>query len=253
MAILHKFSIFYMFKNNSPILFIFLKSARIALCAAALAAFSLHAPAAWAGRPLVTEDAAILDAGACELESYIARLGRPRLNLQWGQLGCGTGFDTQINAGAGREKTYPGHVTIAAVSGKTALRALTDQQAGVAIAYSVLGGNHVDHMRHEATEIKAVLSVPHGHWLAHANAGWVRTPSSHGGKTIWALALERRNAAGPVDLMGEIFGDDRAAPWAQLAARWTVVPDRLVFDTSIGAQFNGVHSRQATIGLKLAF
>lgn len=242
-----------MLKNNREILFIFLKAARCALNVATIAAFSLCPASAWAGRPLATEDAGVLDAGACEFESYIAHLGRPHVSLQWAQLGCGTGFDTQINAGAGREKTYPGHVTIASASGKTALRTLTDEQAGIAIAYAALGGNHVDHMRHEATEIKAVLSVPHGHWLAHANVGWLRTPSSHGSKTTWALALERRNAVGPVDLMGEIFGDDRAAPWAQLAARWTVVPDRLFFDTSVGAQFNAAHSRQATIGLKLAF
>lgn len=242
-----------MFKNIDPILFRLLPSARRGLRAAAIAVFLLHVPAAWAGRPLVTEDAGVLDAGACEIESYIARFKRPDLNLLWGQLGCGTGFQTQINAGAGREKTYPGHATVAAVSGKTALRTLTDERAGIAIAYAAYGGQHVDHLRHEATEIKAVLSVPHDQWLVHANVGWVGTPSSHGDKTTWALALERRGAVGAVDLMGEIFGDDRGAPWAQLAARWALIPERLFVDGSLGAQFNGANTRQATIGLKLAF
>lgn len=242
-----------MFKNITRILFPLLKSTWPALRAAAIAACWVHAPVAWAGRPLVTEDAGVLDAGACEIESYLARFNHPHLSLQWGQLGCGTGLHTQLNAGVGREKTYPGHVTVAALSGKTALRTLTDERAGIAITYAAYGGNHVDHLRHEATEIKAVLSVPRDHWLMHANVGWVHTPSSHGDKTIWALALERRGAAGPLDLMGEVFGDDRGAPWAQLAARWTVIPERLFLDASLGAQFNGANTRQATLGLKLAF
>jgi len=212
----------------------------------------MHTSTAWAGRPLVTEDAGVIDTGNCEIESYIARYNRPYVNLRWMQLGCGIGLNTQISAGAGRETTRPEPATIAAASGKTSLRKLTAEQAGLAIAYSVLAGNHVDHMRHESTEIKAALTVPRQQWLLHANIGWLRSSSSTT-KTTWALALERCNAIGPVDLMGEIFGDDRGAPTAQIAARWTVIPGRLFLDSSWGAQFNSAKSQQASIGLKIAF
>ena len=212
----------------------------------------MQASPAWAGRPLVTEDAGVLDDGSCELESYIARYNRPYVNLRWMQLGCGTGLNTQINAGAGRENTGSGNATIASASGKTSIRQLTAEQSGIAVAYSVLAGDHADHMRHESTEVKAVLTVPQQHWLLHANIGFIRAPSSTT-KTTWALALEHCNAIGPIDLMGEIFGDDRDAPTAQIAARWTVIPGRLFLDSSWGAQFNSAKSRQASIGLKLAF
>jgi hypothetical protein len=226
---------------------------KVARRAAAVALLLLTTPV-WAGRPLTTEDAGeVLKVGQCELESYLARWRKPDLRYQWAQLSCGTGFDTQVAAGAGREHAGAEHITIAAFSGKTSLRKLTGEQAGIALAYAVLGGRHLDHMRHEASEIKAVLTVPHEQWLLHANAGWVRTYASGADKTIWALALERREAIASVDLMCEMFGDDRASPFAQVAARWTVIADRLFVDTSWGTQLNGKSNQQATVGLKLAF
>jgi hypothetical protein len=225
---------------------------RISL-ATGIAALALLTAPAWAGRPLITEDAGVLEAGQCEIESYLARLHQPGLTLQWAQLGCGAGLHTQLTAGAGRELSSSGHMTVVAASGKTALRQLTGEQAGIAIAYATLGGNHIDHLRHEASEVKAVLTIPQDQWLLHANAGWVRNYAYHADKTIWALALERQHAFAAVDLMGEIFGDDRGTPFAQLAGRWTIIPARLVVDASWGAQINDIKTRQATIGLKLAF
>lgn len=220
---------------------------------AMLCAALLTAPA-WAGRPLITEDAGdVLEAGKCEIESYVARFHEPALTFQWAQLGCGAGFDTQLAAGTGREKTSSGHVTVAAASGKTSIRKLSEDQAGIAIAYATLGGKHSDHLRHQASEIKAVLTVPYRRWLLHANAGWIRNHASHADKTIWAFALERPRAFAAVDLMGEIVGDDRGSPFAQVAARWTAIPGRLVIDASWGAQIDDSHIRQTTVGAKLAF
>lgn len=231
-----------------------MKPTRLTHTTIATLSIALLTVPAWAGRPLITEDAGdVLEAGQCEIESYAARVHEPRLDLQWAQLNCGTGYNTQLAAGAGRERTDYSHVTLAAFSGKTSLRKLTEQQAGLAIAYATLGGKHTEHMRHEASEIKAVLTVPHDQWLLHANAGWVRNYASHADKTIWALALERQQAFGPVDLMGEVVGDDRGTPFAQVAARWTVIPQRLSVDASWGAQINDLHIRQATIGAKLSF
>ncbi|HEX8406234.1 MAG TPA: hypothetical protein VF670_16535, partial [Duganella sp.] len=193
----------------------------------AMLAFALLAAPAWAGRPLITEDAGdVLEAGRCEIESYVARFNDPALTFQWAQLGCGTGFNTQLAAGAGREKTHPGHVTIVAAGGKTTIRKLSEDRAGIALAYATLGGKHSDHLQHQASEIKAVLTVPYRQWLLHANAGWVRNHAADADRTIWALALERPRAFGPIDLMGEIVGDDRGSPFAQVAARWTAIPGR---------------------------
>jgi len=72
-------------------------------------------------------------------------------------------------------------------------------------------------------------------------------------RVIWAVAAERPGAIGPFDLMGEIYGDDRDRPWAQVAARWNVVPGRVLVDASYGIRTDRERDRLATVGMKLAF
>src|SRR2546423_8806415 len=71
----------------------------VAVCALLLS------PATWAGRPFTTEDAGVIAAGACELETFGAHArasADPSDRGGWGQFGCGIGFDTQLAVGAGR-------------------------------------------------------------------------------------------------------------------------------------------------------
>lgn len=70
---------------------------------------------------------------------------------------------------------------------------------------------------------------------------------------IRGLVLACPGALGPVDLMTELVGDARAAPWLDVAARWTVVPDRLYIDASWGRQTDSTRSRQFTLGTRIAF
>ena len=87
---------------------------------------------------------------------------------------------------------------------------------------------------------------------AHANVGWIRFQTTRRSVATWALALEAPAAIGQIDLMAEIYGDDRVAPWLAAAARWSVVKERFFVDASYGMQTNGGHSRLVTIGFKWA-
>jgi hypothetical protein len=229
------------------------KSSVLGLLIAAAAGLA-SIPPAWAGRPLVTEDAGVLGQRECELESFAARSHKPHLTAQWAQFGCGVGFQTQLALGMGNEKSQDERFTATALSGKTFLQALTSEQAGVTLAYAVSGARQAPAgFEHVGTELKGVISVPHNSWLFHANLGWRRSHQDAQSRSIFALAVERPGAAGPIDLMAEIFGDDREAPWVQVAARWVVVPGRFFIDGSWGVQSNSMRSRQATIGAKIAF
>lgn len=224
---------------------------------AALVLGSAFAFPAWAGRPLATEDAGVLGQAECEIESYA---GRARSNdsdsvtTRWAQFGCGIGHDTQLAFGTGAEKSDEGHTRPTALTGKTFLRELTDEQTGVSLAYALYGalepGNR---FKHEATELKAVVSVPHSGWLVHANLGSQYSKTDKNYSTIWGLAVERPGAVGPVDLMAEVFGDNHSAAWVQVGARWVVVPERFYLDTSWGVQTDSARAKQVTVGFKFAF
>jgi hypothetical protein len=218
------------------------------------ASASILSSAAWAGRPLATEDAGVLNRGECEIESFAGRTREPTVRLQWAQVGCGIGFNTQLAVGVGREKLDEGRATTTALSGKTFLRELTNEQAGFAFAYTLAGAKQQSSsLGHENTELKAVVTVPRGDWLFHGNLGWERAHAEHSTRSLFAVAAERTGALGPVDLMAEVFGDDREAAWVQVGARWPVIPERLFIDGSWGIQTNSDRSKQVTLGVKVAF
>lgn len=222
---------------------------------AALLALLAAAPA-WAGRPLQTEDAGLLGRGDCELESFAARervRGLPAVRVAGLQMGCGVGGDTQLALAAARARADGEHVDELTLVGKTGLRDLTDEQAGVTLAYAASamrlpGGS----FRHELTQLRAVLMVPRGDWLLHANLGAERSEAERLSTTTWALAVERIGL-GAFDLMGEVFGDDRNEPWFNAGLRLNALPQRLMVDASYGVQLDSARAKLLTIGFKYAF
>ena len=211
---------------------------------------------AHAGRPLVTEDAGVLGRGECEIETFLAReraSEEPTVRGWSAQIGCGIGLSTQLALNATGSEADDERVRRFALTGKTSLRELTDEQAGVAIAY-FFGAEKLPaaSYKYETTSLTAVATLPVDKWLFHANLGWARSQSAGSDSTIWAVAAERTEV-GPVDLAVESFGDDHSAAWIQVAARWAIVPERFFLDASYGVQASGARPTLLTIGAKFAF
>lgn len=231
---------------------------RSAATAALLGVAALLVPGgdAAAGRPLQTEDAGVLDTGECELEAVARRASAgdlPTLRAGSVQVGCGFGFRSQAALLAGAVRGGGERVEELALVGKTALRPLTDEQTGIALAWALgaqrsAGGS----LRHESTELKAVVTHPAGPWLLHANLGAARSQAERQTSTLWSVAAER-TGLGPFDAMAEVFGDDRTDPWLNAGLRWTAIDKRLFVDGSYGTQLNSGRARLLTLGLKYAF
>ncbi|MCA3213744.1 MAG: hypothetical protein ING50_16420 [Burkholderiales bacterium] len=225
------------------------------LLAAALLLLLSHA--AQAGRPLQSEDAGVLERGRCELETAFARLdpqrGEPRQDAGYAQIACGAGGQTQLALAPGFERG-DGRANTLTATGKTALRPLTDHQAGVLLAYSLIGSQpRHQGLRLAGSAARLVVTMPRGPWLLHANVGVLHNHDSGRDSTLWALAAER-TALGGLDLLAEVFGDDRdRTPWLNAGVRWRLVDERLSLDASYGVQTNGARARLATVGLKLLF
>jgi len=209
---------------------------------------------AWAGRPLVTEDAGVLAETECEWESFLGRQTEPKVTLGATQIGCGIGSNTQVALGTSRERDAHTGSNYTTLSGKTAFDNADYALPRVALAYTLLGGREqTDYLNYISAEIKGVLTIPFGSWLLHANAGLLHSHQEHASRVTWAVAAERLGAIGSLDLMGEIYGDNENSPWVQVATRWTAIPGQLYFDASYGIHTSGARSHMATVGMKLAF
>jgi hypothetical protein len=81
---------------------------------------------------------------------------------------------------------------------------------------------------------------------------WARNETQRINRTVWSAAIER-TGIGRYDLMAEVFGDDRSAPWWKTGLRYPAIASLLFVDVSYGAQLRGGRPKRLTAGLKYTF
>lgn len=212
---------------------------------------------AQAGRPLQTEDAAVLERGACEVELVAAREraeATPTAEAGRAQFGCGIGLRSQFAVYGGRERGGGERTDLAGVVGKTWLRELTEDQTGFTLAWAAgylrpRGGG----FDRDGYEVRGVVTHPIGPWLLHANVGWLRDETGDSDATVWGAAVERLGVLGPLDAMIEVFGESGEKAWANAGLRWNALPGKLSVDGSVGRQMGRDGGTLITVGMKLEF
>jgi len=216
----------------------------------------LLSQSSWAGRPFTTEDAGVIAAGDCELEtfgSHVRARRDPSERGGWGQVGCGIGFNTQLAVGAGRFRSGDESSTVAALIGKTALRPLADDSFGITLAYALEGIKPSGRqLRHAGSSAALVVSIPHGRTIVHANLGIDRSRLESKTAGTYALAIERLGERG-VDVGVEVYGQGGESPWIGTGARYAIKPEKLFVDFSFAVQSGGSDARQLTAGLRYSF
>ncbi|GAB2849767.1 hypothetical protein GCM10027277_17420 [Pseudoduganella ginsengisoli] len=208
------------------------------------------APAAWAARPLATDDAPILDPGQCQLETWVQH------DLQhthfWMVPACNVNGNWEVGVGAARLQGHSGgnSLTQAVIQAKTVLAAPKDGwwRAGIAVA------DQFDPARGLAGDWTAYVPVTvdlNGDRLQwHTNIGWRR--ERHGAPAAtWATALEA--AVGErTALTVETYGTRGGGSWRQLGARYSVMPGRADVDIAWGAKAGaGRHEHYYAAGLTI--
>lgn len=212
------------------------------------------AAAAQAARPLNTDDTGVLDPGRCEAETVISRdkADGATVRGQSLQLGCGTGGRAQVALAVDQAREDGLRVRGAGASGKVALLPGDDASwavSGAALWVSADGQGY----RHATTALTLLHTRTLGErFILHANLGHARDALERKAATTWGVAIEHAGW-GPWALMGELTGDDLAAPSWNVGLRWTAVPDRWVLDIAYGQQLVGGRPKALSMGLKLAF
>ncbi|HZF78226.1 MAG TPA: hypothetical protein VEZ89_00405 [Rubrivivax sp.] len=206
-----------------------------------------------------TDDAGVLDRGACEVEAFAARvsIASAAARKQNLQLGCGLGLSTQLALGTGAERVESDRMQSLSLAGKTELwqgPAAAGASHMLTFSYAVgWARSSGQTWRHASSDLKLIYSAPlASEFTVHANVGSGRDEQTRRRNTSWGLAVEH-GGWGTVSLMTEVFGDDREPPWWNVGLRWAVLPDRWFADFSYGRQVAGGRPRLLTLGSKLVF
>ncbi len=203
-----------------------------------------------AASPMVTDDARIVDARACQVESWVTSYrGSTEYSIQ---PACNITGNLELALGATRTNAH-GHsqTTDVVLQGKTVLRPLQANGWGLALAAGSVGHPQAAARRDWYAYAPVSFSLRDDALQVHANVGWLRDGAARRDRLTWGLGTEIQLSA-RAWLLAETFGQNQGRPMHQLGLRYSLVPDRVQLDATDGNR-NGTHLRERwfSIGLRL--
>jgi hypothetical protein len=197
---------------------------------------ALAAPHALAGRPLSVDDAATVEQGTCQIESWVERADESHETIVSGACSVTDGLELgleasrpsprdDVRAGAGiAMKWAPASARVDTPLGPLAL--------GLKLGTS---WDRRDRGWSSRESVAAALGTLEAgeHWALHANLGAVRDRASHASATVLGFAVAWTPLA-PLLVFTEVQGSDRRAvsgPAVRTGgARWWLVDERFGLD-----------------------
>jgi hypothetical protein len=219
---------------------------RISLLIALLSAL----PAAWAARPMITDDARLTDAQACQMESWVH--ADRRRNELWSLPACNPGGNFELTFGGalarGHGQSESGAMVI---QGKTLFKELQTNGYGIGLAagYATTPGNGQSGAPY--FYIPTSFSLADDRIFVHTNLGAIRPREDRETRLTWGIGSEILTAERLYAIL-ESYGQDKGKPFVQLGLRYWIVPNHVQVDTTWGSQLGHIRDeRWLSIGLRL--
>lgn len=213
------------------------------------------APLTHAARPMITDDARIVDAKACQLESWVK--SNRNSDEFWALPACNFSGNLEVTAGAARTHIDQAtHTTAQVLQGKTLFRTLETNSWSWGLAVGHI--QHPDQRNRLGGDVyayvPATFSFRDDRVFVHTNLGWLREQQNGRHHATWGLGTEMQ-MTDRTWLIGESFGQNQGSPFYQVGVRHWLVPNHVQIDTTYGNRFGsgGVKGdeRWFSIGLRL--
>jgi hypothetical protein len=207
---------------------------------------------AQAARPMMTDDARIVDPKSCQLESWVR--DSKHMTEYWAQPGCNVAENAEITIGGSLEGEN-GHSSFAneIYQIKSIIRPIDINQTG----YSIVLGNARDPKRTMNKVIQdwylnVPISYPYNDRLViHTNLGVTHLTDERTEKINWGLSSEY-NYNERVDLISEVFNQSSNSTYFQFGLRYWLIKNRAQIDTTYMNSFNHIGEDQSfSVGLRL--
>ena len=208
-----------------------------------------HAEAA---RPMLTDDARIVDPKSCQLESWVR--DSKHVTEYWALPACNVGENLEVTIGGSLEGEN-GHSSFAneLYQIKSILQPIALNQTG----FSIVLGNGRDPKRVMNKVIQdwylnVPISYPYNDRLViHTNLGVTHFTEEHKEKMNWGLSSEY-NYNELIDLISEVFNQSSNSTFFQFGLRYWLIKNRAQIDTTYMNSFNRFGEDQSfSVGLRL--
>lgn len=193
-----------------------------------------------AARPFVTDDARLTSSGSCQLESW-ARLYE-NSNEIWALPACNLSGNLEITLGQGVARDDNETTMDYAAQIKTLLRPLESNGWGIGFAVgrvfhpeikpgpNLFGNTYI--------YVPASFSFNDDQLVIHANLGMLKEDKTDAMKTTFGLGGEYKLTRNLLSI-AEFFGDDRQKPFMQIGLRYSLLPQLLQVDSTLGQWVGG--------------
>lgn len=215
-------------------------------------AAALGSGPAYAARPMITDDARIVDSKSCQLESWVK--SKKDSTEFWAQPACNFTGNLELTLGAARTREDgSSRTTDVVIQGKTLFKELQPNGWGWGLA--------VGNARHPNDEgqgrgdlyayVPVTFSLRDDRLFFHTNVGWLRTAQTHRNLMTWGLATEAQLSQSTW-LIAETFGQNQGKPFYQMGLRYWLVPGHVQIDATYGNRAgSSTPERWFSIGLRL--
>lgn len=209
---------------------------------------------AQAARPMITDDARLVDPKSCQIESWV-RYNRDSEEY-WALPGCNFTGNLELTLGGAYGKDSSGSRTTDIVfQAKTLLRPLETNNWGMGLT---LGNVNHPAIQTDSNllgdvylNLPASFSFADDRFVLHTNVGMLHDKPARTNRGTWGLGSETRLSK-RTWLIAETYGQDRSNPFYQLGLRYWLIPDRVQIDTTYGNRIGeGDRQRWFSIGLRL--
>jgi anti-sigma regulatory factor (Ser/Thr protein kinase) len=229
---------------------------RVAFRVAAVMGFLALLPTgtAHAARPMITDDARIVDAKACQVESW-ARHSRDSTEY-WALPACNPTGNAELTFGGARstlgdERGFTNQV----MQVKTLFRPYEPGGWGVGVAVGTTRHPHRDSATRWPGDpyfyVPFSTAVGSDDWVMHVNAGAVRRRDLSRTHATWGLGSELRLSPSAY-FIPEVFSSDRGRAFYQAGVRYWLVKDRVQVDATSGNRIgSGSREQWFSVGLRL--
>lgn len=227
------------------------------LLAVSTLCIALFATTVYAARPMNTDDARIVDAKSCQLESWVKH---PKGHTEfWAQPACNFTGNLELTTGGSltrEDGSTRGSAQM--LQGKTLFKPLETNGWGWGLAMGMArdprrdaGGGHDMY-----AYVPVSLSLASNKVVLHSNVGWLREQGSRSNRLTWGLGSETQLHE-RTWLIAETYSQGSGKPLVQVGLRYWLVPDRVQIDATYGNRIGGAGgSAQASqswfsLGLRL--
>jgi hypothetical protein len=217
-------------------------------------ALAVTALPAMAARPLITDDARIVDPKSCQVESWVQF--HPGGSERWAIPACNpTGnWELALGGSVARNDENKLELNNVQMQAKTLLKPLETNGYGVALT---LGAVHQPNAEEKKmfgnvfVNLPVSLSFADDRFVLHLNAGASHERQEHRNRMTWGVGSETQLTSN-IYLIAETFGQNKGKPSYQTGFRFWIVRDRVQVDTTYGNTFGqGTGNRFFSIGLRL--